>query len=94
MPYCVAEAVGGFAVDEDGLAAGLGVPGVAAATGCVNAWVIDADGGASVDVYVGGTSHCGAARGVGTSDAAVGIGWDECFVSEAGLWWHSEFTSR
>lgn len=88
MPYYVAEAVGGFAVDEDGLAAGLRVPGVAATTGRVNAWVIDTDRGASVDVYVGGTGHGGAARGVRTGDAAVGVGCDECFVSEAGLRWH------
>lgn len=82
--------MGGFAVDEDGLAAGLGVPGVAATTGGVNAWVIDADGGASVDVYIGGTGNGGTTRGVGAGDAAVGVGWDEGFVSEAGLWWHSE----
>ncbi len=94
MPYYVAEAVGGFAVDEDGLAAGLCVPGVATTTGGVNAWVIDPDGGASVDVYVGGASHGGAACGVGTSDAAVGVGWDEGFVSESGLWWHSSFLLR
>ena len=94
VPYYVAEAVGGFAVDEDGLAAGLRVPGVAAAAGGVNAWVIDADGGASVDVDVGGTGNGWTAGGVGTSDAAVGVGWDEGFVSEAGLWWHSGFPLR
>ena len=94
MPDCVAEAVGGFAVDEDGLAAGLRVPGVATATGGVNAWVIDPDGGASVDVDVGGTGNGWAACGVGTGDAAVGVGWDEGFVSEAGLWWHSGFPLR
>ncbi len=94
MPYYVAEAVGGFAVDEDGLAAGLGVPGVAATAGGVNAWVIDANGGASVDVYIGGTSHGGTACGVWASHAAVGVGWDEGFVSEAGLWWHSGFPLR
>ena len=56
MPYYVAETVGGFAVDEDGLASGLRVPGVATTAGGVNAWVIDPDGGASVDVYVGACS--------------------------------------
>ena len=82
--------MGGFAVDEDGLAAGLRVPGVTATAGGVNAWVIDPDGGAPVDVYVGGTGHSRTACSVRTSDAAVGVGWDEGFVSEAGLRWHSE----
>lgn len=94
MPYYVAEAVGGFAVDEDGLAAGLCVPGIAATAGGVNAWVIDPDGGAPVDVYVWGASNGGTARGVGAGHAAVGVGWDEGFVSEAGLWWHSGFLLR
>lgn len=94
VPYYVAEAVGGFAVDEDGLAAGLRVPGVAATAGGVNAWVVDPDGGASVDVYVGGTGNGWTTCGVGTGDAAVGVGWDEGFVSEAGLWWHSSFLLR
>ena len=89
VSYYVAEAVGGFAVDEDGLAAGLRVPGVAATAGGVNAWVVDADGGASVDIYVGGASNGGTAGGVGARDAAVGIGRYLCFVSEACLWWHS-----
>ena len=94
VPYYVAEAVGRFSVDEDGLAAGLRVPGVTATAGGVNAWVIDPDGGASVDVYVGGTGHSRTACSVRTSDAAVGVGWDEGFVSEAGLRWHSGFPLR
>ena len=94
VSYYVAEAVGGFAVDEDGLAAGLRVPCVAATACGVNPWIIYPDGGASVDVYVWGASHGGTACGVGTGDAAVGVGWDEGFVSEAGLRWHSGFPLR